>query len=450
MATEKQAFIHTIKEKIGDGALEQSLVELADFLRDENTEAYDQVLHLRTQHTRLEQDRLKNLLSYPEYSIQLNNISFSLLKLCTQLQQAWKRNQSGQHTGSAVTDLSAVKPVSAGEEESLLQRGIRLYHEQDFAGAIATLEEMLQKDPQAADAAFYLGVIREETGDAVGAAEFYTQAVTANSHHSLAMHNIAVLLLKEESWEEALQWINRTLEENPSLKTGYLNRGLIYMNLENYELALADLNQAANAGIDLASVYAMRSLVQANLGNNKQALEDAERGMRMDADNFQHYFNFGLVTFREEKYRESIRYFSEALERNPEHYDSRRLRSMAYALIEAYDKATADLELLLAENPEDDQMHYWRGFIRKQQGDSPGAVEAYNVAIHLNPYAKAAYVNRGVICLENDLPKEALSDFKIAHELDPNWEIVPALIAQAEQLLKQKGGSGIWKKLFGG
>ncbi|MBK8653075.1 MAG: hypothetical protein IPN20_04020 [Haliscomenobacter sp.] len=48
--------------------------------------------------------------------------------------------------------------------------------------------------------------------------------------------------------------------------------------------------------------------------------------------------------------------------------------------------------------------------------------------------------------MENDLADEALSDFRTAQQLDPDWEIVPPLIQEAQNKLGGGGMFGVFRK----
>ena len=67
--------------------------------------------------------------------------------------------------------------------------------DRDYSGAIADLKVVLEQDPGNAEALFYLGVMREETGFLDEAKALYSQACQADPQHARAINNRGVLLL---------------------------------------------------------------------------------------------------------------------------------------------------------------------------------------------------------------------------------------------------------------
>lgn len=437
--------LHAVKGQIARNDLDQALDQLMDLLQARDDEAYDECVTIYRRYHSADKEHRLQLISYENYQIAINNVSYGLLRLCTQQIRQLESTPSHRSAGIAVGDVET--PSAGAPGVSLLTlSGIEKYQAKDYAGAVADLESALEKDKGEAHAAFFLGVIREQIGDSDGARQFYDRAISANPNHAEAINNRGVLSLLEDDYQGALQDINRALELNPKLYLAYLNRASVFVHLEEYELALDDLNQCARSGTSLPEVLRLRSLTKLNLGDNQGAIEDAERGIKLDPGDFYNYFSKGTALVNLDRYREAITLFDEALDRNPGHYESLRLRASARCMIEDWAAARRDLEALLAALPDDDQGHFWLGFLFQQTGDPASAIRKYSEAIQANPHNKTAYFNRGLIALQHGRNEEALRDFRMARDLAPDWELVKPYLEQAEQKVQ---GGGFWKKLFG-
>ena len=244
----------------------------------------------------------------------------------------------------------------------------------------------------------------------------------------------------------ALQDLNRALESNPDVGRVVFQRGTLHLRMHNYRQALADLDAAIAAGVSLADALGQRSLVKIQLYDYVGAIADSEQAARLDPGHFQNYLYQGLAHFNLGHYATSIPCFSEALQRNPSHPESRRLRGMAYCLCGQFSDGLNDIETVLKENAQDDQAWFWMGYLRQQEEDLAGAVEALSRSIALNAYNKAAFVGRGRAYLGLGDPKKALADFLSAQSLDPDWEVLPDLIREAR---RNEGGHGGIFSIFG-
>jgi tetratricopeptide (TPR) repeat protein len=446
------ADLRAVKELVAHNQLGRALDQLMDLLEEQREEeAYDQCVALyRRLHAREEKKHL-GLVTTENFEVEINNVGYAMLRLCTQQIRRLETAPVNKAAGIAVGDLTAAPAAGSGsaaatpDMQDLLRRGIERYAADDYAGAVGAFEEVLEKDARSAVAAFYLGVIREEIGDYEGAVAFYNRAVEADPNYAEAYNNRGVIALLADDYDAALRDLNRALELNPKLHIAYLNRASVFVNLEAYAPALEDLDRCARSGTSLAGVFRLRSLTRLNLGDYAGAIDDADRGIRLNPGDFYYYFSKGTALINLGRYLEAAPQFEQALAHNPGHVDSLRLRAMSNCMIEDWSAARRDLDALLATHPDDDQGRYWLGFLFQQTGDPAAAVREYSRAIEINPYNKTAYFNRGLVAFQHGRYEEALRDFRTAQELDPQWELVPPYIRQAEEKLQ----GGFWKKWFG-
>ena len=75
----------------------------------------------------------------------------------------------------------------------------------------------------------------------------------------------------------------------------------------------------------------------------------------------------------------------------------------------------------IVRKPKSHKAYNNRGILKKDIGDTSGAMDDYDKAIKLNPNYEIAYINRGILKRDQDDLQEAIADFNKAIELKPDY-----------------------------
>ncbi|MFM8451034.1 MAG: tetratricopeptide repeat protein [Haliscomenobacter sp.] len=242
----------------------------------------------------------------------------------------------------------------------------------------------------------------------------------------------------------ALQALNQMAEIHPDSVEARWHRSGVHLRMRNFEQALDDLDWLVQREYKLGESLSQRAFVRLQLQDYAGAIADSKVSAQMDSSSSQNHLYEGLALFHLGEYAASIPCFSALLDQVPTHQEGQRLRGMAYCLTGQFQEGLFDMQSVLAMNQEDDQAWFWLGFVRHQEGDFEAALQALDESIRRNGYNKSAYVSRGRVWLAMGEKKKALKDFESAHALDPDWEILPALVREAR---RTEGRGGIFGAL---
>jgi Flp pilus assembly protein TadD len=119
-------------------------------------------------------------------------------------------------------------------------------------------------------------------------------------------------------------------------------------------------------------------------------------------------------------YDEAIRYFTKALNFNPNHAEAYYSRGTAHFHKGQYDQAISDFDKALEINPNDAKAYYNRGIACCKKGQYDQAIPDFTKALEINPRDAEAYYNRGITFCQKGQHDQAISDFKKAFEINPN------------------------------
>ena len=82
--------------------------------------------------------------------------------------------------------------------------------------------------------------------------------------------------IKEGKLAEAILFLDKAIEEEPTNAIYYSERGVCFLNLNNTERALEDMNQSAKLEPKNPYRYASRAFVKDRMGDTKGGIADYE------------------------------------------------------------------------------------------------------------------------------------------------------------------------------
>ena len=263
---------------------------------------------------------------------------------------------------------------------------LRYFLKRDYQNAVSLMEQVIQIDPTAAYAYYYIGESYRLMGNKTSALEAFRSGIESNFNFAPNYLGRALTLLAISSKAEILPDLNRAIQLDPNMLDAYLARANYFLNrdIPDYESARVD---AEKASVLSPSPLAYMYLAQAylGLGKNPEALESAKKANELDITNLDAYlvlaqaflangdFESALaplntvvlydpqnddvnallaeVNFKQGHYDEVIDYATKSLQRNRQNGKAYLMRGKAYLAKEEYDKAYDDLKLAQALRP---------------------------------------------------------------------------------------------------
>jgi Flp pilus assembly protein TadD len=125
----------------------------------------------------------------------------------------------------------------------------------------------------------------------------------------------------------------------------------------------------------------------------------------------------GLTRYKINEYMEAVRYFTKAVEADPEQLDAYYYRGQVFIEMNNFPAAKSDFMRVTSMVDDDPETWNFLGFSQAQTGDDTAALESYNKAIAINPDNKMYYYNRGSSLAKMDKLEEALDDFDLAVQM---------------------------------
>ena len=236
---------------------------------------------------------------------------------------------------------------------AILARAIELHRSGNLAAASALYREVLQTQPQHANALHLLGLVARHEGDLARAVEFFTQAIAAD----------------------------------PAVAPFRLNRGLTLRALGRTTEALDDFQTARRIDPALAEAHHQEGNALKHLGRFAEAVGPLRTTVQLAPKLATAWLNLGTACLEIRELDEAVRAFREALALEPARPEAHNILGHTLVLLSRYSEAESAFNEALRLRPNYAAAHDNLGGLLKAQARIPEAIEHYRAALALTPSA---------------------------------------------------------------
>lgn len=164
----------------------------------------------------------------------------------------------------AIRHINKALTLKPDYDNALCTLGLVYSMKREFQASIGYLKQCLNINPRLTEAHNYLGVAYQELGFLEEAEKEFRIAILDPNYKSreLPYYNLARIYFGRDKLEEALQYVNMSLELNRNFRLAHNLKGMILEKqlkyaqaIESYKLALKNLQADPSMGSDLAVDY---------------------------------------------------------------------------------------------------------------------------------------------------------------------------------------------------
>lgn len=166
-------------------------------------------------------------------------------------------------------------------------------------------------------------------------------------------------MLKDENFQEGIDYFTRVIDLNPNNYKAYYNRGFGYYYLKDYD----------------------------------KAQKDFEKALELKPDDPDTHNYLGLVYYFREDYRKSVEEYSLAIQSNPQFATAYYNRGIARGQLKDYKGAIADFDLAIQYRSDYPDAYFNRGLARFLKGDRKKACEDWEQAKSLGSFNANEAIN---------------------------------------------------------
>ncbi|MDH4320516.1 MAG: tetratricopeptide repeat protein [Desulfobulbaceae bacterium] len=298
----------------------------------------------------------------------------------------------------------------------------------------AILRQILQAEPNHAQALHLLGVIAHQAGQPGLAIDLIEKAIRQDGRQALFHANLGEMYRQQGDLDRAIRHGREAVALDAMLAAAHSNLGIAYYDNREYERAEACQRLALKISPGLAcALNNMGSLMR-----ERKKIPEAIDYYRQAAAKAPNYLeplnNLGAVLVTEERADEALEVLAKALSQNPQYADAHCNIGFALKALEQPEQAYQHFQTALQLKPTYAEAYIGIGRIHQEQHNLPEAERAGLKAIELAPDKAEAHSLLGAIYTEMDQTAEALACFDRALALDP--ELSSALLGKGHLCLE--------------
>jgi len=179
---------------------------------------------------------------------------------------------------AALRDFTKSIQLDPGNISSYLLRGRTKLRLNDYRGAVADCDRVIQSNPNF-NATVYdtRGRSKYHLGDYAGAIEDCGKAINLDPQFVSAYSGRGLAELDSKNYAAALADFNQALELNPNFSEAYFNRGFSKNGMKDFPGAIADYSKAVEINPQFSIAYFYRANAKRALKDYQGALADYDK-----------------------------------------------------------------------------------------------------------------------------------------------------------------------------
>ncbi len=204
----------------------------------------------------------------------------------------------------------------------LLQKAATYHQKGDLQQAAQIYQQLLEEEPEHANANHLLGLIAHQSGNHELAIQLILKAVNKNPSYLLYYDNLAIVLRATGNLEDAAICYQKIVQIQPDQAAAYQNLGNIRLQQGNLPAAIAAYQQTIRIAPDDACVHNSLGVAWLKQGNLIEAEESFCEAIRTKSDYTEACSNLGIALKDQGKLEEAEAALRQALDINPDDADS--------------------------------------------------------------------------------------------------------------------------------
>ena len=205
------------------------------------------------------------------------------------------------------------QPIFSQEVDQLLREGVSAGNRGEFSAAETIFRQIINIDPNNADAYYNLGLAQYHQGKLDKAIANYQQAIELDPNYAKAYNGLGVALYYQGKLEEAITNYQQSIELDPNYAKAYYNLGNALGKQGKLEEEIANYQKAIELDPIYAGAYNGLGIALSKQGKSEEAIASYEKAIELDPNYAGAYYNLGNALGKQGKLESAITNYRQAL-----------------------------------------------------------------------------------------------------------------------------------------
>ena len=280
---------------------------------------------------------------------------------------------------TTLSESYASLTTDANNAQSFCGKGFKELLQENWSAALTYFQKAIEKNPDFADAWFYIGYCYHFLGRYEEAIESYKQAIRIKPNFAEAHFNLGVAYGKLGRHQDAIESCKQAIRIKPDFAAAHYYLGLAYGNLGRYQDAIESYKQAIRIKPDYAEAHNNLGLAYSKLGRWQEAIEACKQAIRIKPDDTAAHNNLGVAYGSLGRHQEAIEAYKQAIRIEPDYADAHCNLGLAYYDLSRFQEAIESYKQAIRINPDYAKAHFVLGATYLIIGDKGSALEEYKI-----------------------------------------------------------------------
>lgn len=245
--------------------------------------------------------------------------------------------------------------------------------------------------------------------------------------------------------EKIINDMNAMLDVEPTNAQEFIQKGTVLTVTEEYEKALECFNKALEFDENKLSALISKGNVLELMERYDEASEVYEEVMNLDVEEVYDLMSQGYILEGSQRFEEALKTYEKALKKERNNANILFLKGSCHIKLKQYPKAINTLEEAIekySNNPyetifELENAYHNKGVALHAIGEDDDALEAFSLALGLNPEYYYSYYEIGIIQEDRQKYESALKNYEKFLEYDNTDSEVVEAKERMEEILKE-------------
>lgn len=295
--------------------------------------------------------------------------------------------------------------------------------------------DVLEIDPENADALHLLGVVASQTGRHDVAVGYIEHAIRIKPNDASFHSNLGIAYRSLNQLDDAVASYLRAIELHPDFDDAHYNLGISLKAQGRLRDAVASYRRCLEINPSSAKAHTNLGVALAELNQFDEAISAYQQALRIKPNHVDALVNLGKALKDQGKLDEAVANYQQALQINPNSAEAHCNLGVVFTVLGKFDEAVTSFQRALQLEPDMAKAHNNLGVTLKDQGKLDEALACFQRALLIKPACAETISNVGSALAAQGKLDEAVAKFERSVELAP--ESADALVNMGNALTGQ-------------